>query len=135
MEGNITNHYPLKLVDLKLAEKTKIWREKSLCSKHDETLGSLIPFEVTFVIKIYSTYWLLFKFWVSSLSKMKNLSSNFLFQQILDDLFIKYEGKFWLEKWNQQLAKQRSIKQYFHHNWSINLSEGNEYPSSSCSFF
>ena len=27
-------------------------------------------------------------------------------------------------RWNQQWAKQRFIKQYLHHNWSINPYEG-----------
>ena len=32
-----------------------------ICPKHDEILGTHIPFEIVDVIKIYSTYWLLIK--------------------------------------------------------------------------
>ena len=50
-----------------------------ICSKYNEALYALIPFEVEDVIKIFSTYWLLIKkILVLSLSKIKILSCIFL---------------------------------------------------------
>ena len=36
-------------------------RKKIICLKHDEKIGALIHFEIVDVVKIYSTYLLLFK--------------------------------------------------------------------------
>ena len=45
MEGGITNNHNLKLIDLRFATITEIWREKFLCHKHGEIICAFVSFE------------------------------------------------------------------------------------------
>ena len=55
--------------------------------------NEILRTKVADVKKIYSTYWLLITFWNYLWVKWRNYPVHFWFQQISDNLFIKYEEK------------------------------------------
>ena len=93
------------MIYLRLAEITKIWREKVLYPKHDGTLGALIPFEVADVIKINSMYLLQINILMLFLIKWRTYPVHFWFQQIYDDLFLKYEEKL---NWEDEINNEQN---------------------------
>ena len=106
MEENISNNYHLKLIDLRLVEITKIWRDKSFYILNIMKYF-LFPYLLKLQMSQRSTLFIdyllkfLYYFWV----KWRTYPIHFWFQQISDDLFIKYEKKLLRNETNNQWNK------------------------------